>query len=803
MPYQNTELYTQLKFWSKGLSAVVIGISLLVILGWQFDIERFKRPIPTLVAMNPLTAVLFILSASTVFIALSKKEKRSFVIILSTIVFSLSFLKLLGLLMQIDFHIDSLLFSDKLNNDLIGKIPNRMAPNTAFSFMLAGVSLALIQFQDSTKQVFAQILSLSILFLGLLSLLGYLYQVESFYGVFKYIPMAVHTALTFLLLSLAILFMSPDTGIMRSFTASYSGSASARLLIPAVIIIPTLLGYLRLLGDWQGLYSKEFGVAILILSIIILFFILIWLNATSLNKKDALRKTAEENLIKLNAELEQIVEIRTKEIINNERRFRSMIENSEDIISLIDEDNKILYINSAVEKISRYSISEIMQLKRHELVAPEDRATALKNIRTALENPGKPFSVSLRIINKEGRIVWLEGTMNNMLHDESIKAIVSNYRDVTERKESEKKLMESELKIWNTLDKMMEGIQIIDRNWKYMYVNEAVASQGKHTREELLGHTMMEVYPGIENTELFNVLSRCMDSRKQEFLVNEFEYNDGSKGWFELSIQPVPEGVFILSIDITKRKAAEASIQKLNEELEARVLERTVQLETVNKELESFSYSVSHDLRAPLRAINGYAKMIEEDYASLLDEEGKRLLTTVQYNAQKMGNLIDDLLAFSRLGRKEIQTSEIDVKEMINGTINEINKNVKHHAEFKIGKLENLHGDYALINQVFYNLISNAVKYSSKVEKPIIRINSEIKGNEVIYQISDNGAGFNMQYGHKLFGVFQRLHGSDEFEGTGVGLAIVQRIISKHKGRVWAEAKVNEGADFYFTLPLK
>jgi PAS domain S-box-containing protein len=336
-----------------------------------------------------------------------------------------------------------------------------------------------------------------------------------------------------------------------------------------------------------------------------------------------------------------------------------------------------------------------------------------------------------------------------------------------------------------------------------MYVNEAVASQGKHTREELLGHTMMEVYPGIENTELFNVLSRCMDSRKQEFLVNEFEYNDGSKGWFELSIQPVPEGVFILSIDITKRKAAEASIQKLNEELEARVLERTVQLETVNKELESFSYSVSHDLRAPLRAINGYAKMIEEDYASLLDEEGKRLLTTVQYNAQKMGNLIDDLLAFSRLGRKEIQTSEIDVKEMINGTINEINKNVKHHAEFKIGKLENLHGDYALINQVFYNLISNAVKYSSKVEKPIIRINSEIKGNEVIYQISDNGAGFNMQYGHKLFGVFQRLHGSDEFEGTGVGLAIVQRIISKHKGRVWAEAKVNEGADFYFTLPLK
>jgi light-regulated signal transduction histidine kinase (bacteriophytochrome) len=230
------------------------------------------------------------------------------------------------------------------------------------------------------------------------------------------------------------------------------------------------------------------------------------------------------------------------------------------------------------------------------------------------------------------------------------------------------------------------------------------------------------------------------------------------------------------------------------DELENRVKERT-------EELESFSYSVSHDLRTPLRAINGYSKILEEDYGNLLDDEGKRLLGKVRNNTIKMGLLIDDLLAFSRLGRQEILKSSVNINQLVESVLLEINQSTEHHAAIKFQNLLPAKADFNLLQHVFMNLLSNAIKYSSKKEKPIIAIKSERKNGELIYSISDNGAGFNMHYASKLFGVFQRLHSENEFPGTGVGLAIVQRIIHKHKGKVWAKGMEGSGATFYFSLP--
>jgi len=362
-------------------------------------------------------------------------------------------------------------------------------------------------------------------------------------------------------------------------------------------------------------------------------------------------------------------------------------------------------------------------------------------------------------------------------------------------------LLKSEQQFRNTLDKMLEGIQIIGFDWRYIYVNDSSAKHGRYPKEELLGRTMMEKYPGIEESEMFVALKKCMDERVPQYQENGFKFPDGSRGYFELSIQPVPEGVFVLSIDISERKKAENEIHKLNENLEKKVAERTEQLVSVNKELESFAYSVSHDLRAPLRAINGYSKMIEEDYSNILDAEGKRLLEVLQQNAKKMGTLIDDLLAFSRLGKKEVEKTTVDMNALIDGALVELNKVTKHCAEVKKDNLTPVKADYSLMNQVVMNLISNGIKYSSKKEKPIVEIKSLVKNNEVIFAVSDNGVGFDMKYAHKLFGVFQRLHTLDEFEGTGVGLAIVQRIINKHGGRVWANAEIDKGATFYFSLP--
>lgn len=364
--------------------------------------------------------------------------------------------------------------------------------------------------------------------------------------------------------------------------------------------------------------------------------------------------------------------------------------------------------------------------------------------------------------------------------------------------------LKGEKKYREALDNMMEGIQIIDRNWKYVYVNDSLVKQAKFSREQLLGHTMMDRYPGIEKTELFAVLRKCMHDRHASVMENEFYFPDGSLGCFQLSIQPVNEGLFILSIDISERKKAENELKKLTEELEHKVKERTAQLTMVNDELESFSYSVSHDLRAPLRAISGYSSILEEDYAAKFDEEGKRVLQVIQDNVKRMGDLINDLLAFSRMGKHDLNKTELDMNKLADAVVNEQLQNYKGtKPSITIKPLSPAFADESMIRQVFSNLVSNAIKYSSKKAKPEIEIGSYPENDEVVFYVKDNGEGFSMDYYDRLFGVFQRLHEQKDFEGTGVGLALVKRIISRHLGRIWAEAKVREGATFYFSLPDK
>jgi two-component system sensor histidine kinase/response regulator len=242
---------------------------------------------------------------------------------------------------------------------------------------------------------------------------------------------------------------------------------------------------------------------------------------------------------------------------------------------------------------------------------------------------------------------------------------------------------------------------------------------------------------------------------------------------------------------------AQQEIKQLYTDLER----KNAQLELTNKELESFSYSVSHDLRAPLRSINGYAQIIREEYAGSLGDEAKRLFQIIQNNAKKMGDLIDDLLAFARMGRKELTRLPVDMNKLVEPIIADIVHVTGSKANIQVQPLLPVYGDPVLLSQVYANLVSNAIKYSAKKDKPEVEIGSFEEDNDHVYYVKDNGAGFDMTYVHKLFGVFQRLHTVEEFEGTGVGLAIVQRIIVKHGGRVWAEGKMNEGAAFYFSLP--
>jgi light-regulated signal transduction histidine kinase (bacteriophytochrome) len=277
-------------------------------------------------------------------------------------------------------------------------------------------------------------------------------------------------------------------------------------------------------------------------------------------------------------------------------------------------------------------------------------------------------------------------------------------------------------------------------------------------------------------------------------LVNgEPEYDDGG----------AIARVIVSFVDITERRRAEEEIRELNQDLGRRVAERTVQLESANKELEAFAYSVSHDLRAPLRHIDGFLGLLEEKMAPTLDEESRHYMTTISDAARRMGTLIDDLLSFSRMGRSEMAKTQIDLGTLVHEVIRECEAETQGRViDWRIAELPVVTGDRAMLRVVLVNLISNALKFTQPRPRAEIEIGCQPgREGETTVFVRDNGVGFDMKYIDKLFGVFQRLHGVDEFKGTGIGLANVRRVISRHGGRTWAEGKVAAGATFYFSLP--
>jgi PAS domain S-box-containing protein len=264
-----------------------------------------------------------------------------------------------------------------------------------------------------------------------------------------------------------------------------------------------------------------------------------------------------------------------------------------------------------------------------------------------------------------------------------------------------------------------------------------------------------------------------------------------------------PVAVLETNNDISERKQAEEEIRKLNAELEQRVMERTDELKATNKELEAFAYSISHDLRAPLRHMAGYAELLQKTAASILDEKSRRYMMMILESAKRMGELIDDLLAFSRIGRAETRMTMVSLEQLVKEALNEVQQETDgRNVGWTIGALPNLYGDRSMLRLALVNLVANAVKFTRTRPQPEIEIGcADGKEDEIVVFIRDNGVGFDMKYVNKLFGVFQRLHRAEEFEGTGIGLATVQRIIHRHGGKVWAEGRIDKGATFYFSVP--
>jgi len=493
----------------------------------------------------------------------------------------------------------------------------------------------------------------------------------------------------------------------------------------------------------------------------------------------------------------------------SEKLFRAMIEKDTDMKTLATPDGKNFYASPSITKILGYENQEFMAIPVLDLIHPDDVAGLIKGVTIIVQSPGKSFNRQQRLKHKNGTWLWCEGTVTNMLHEPAVAALVSNFRDITERKQVEEAIKLAEANYREIFDKASDGIYVLEiETGKVIEVNQKACKITGYSREELFNSDQLGFItdnPDYGLQHALNYLQKAAAGEPQlfEWIVKN---KDGSINWLEVNLKKATiagkERLLAFFREINDRRKAQLEIQKLNEELEQKVMDRTEQLNSVNKELEAFSYSVSHDLRAPLRAINGFAKILGENYNTAFDDEGQRLFNRIKVNAKKMGSLIDDLLEFSRLGRKEIHKSTIRMTELVEAALLEINTTVDHKAAIEIHQLHSAHADSSMINQVMINLISNAIKYSSKTEKPSVIIRSQREENEIIYSVSDNGVGFSNQYVHKLFGVFQRLHLQADFEGTGVGLALVKRIINKHGGRVWATGELNKGATFSFSLPV-
>lgn len=486
--------------------------------------------------------------------------------------------------------------------------------------------------------------------------------------------------------------------------------------------------------------------------------------------------------------------LQKKELINKNRtleKYALLINNSADLICIINARTlKFEEVNYAVNAILGYTTEEINGSSILFYLDAEDRPDVQ---RLCKENKAQ-FSFETRIYTKERVIKWLNW---NIVNKNGL--WFANARDITDIKEVEE--IKNYLSI--VVKQSEDAIYLHDDNGKIISWNEGAEKMYGFSEAEACNMKIWNIVPEHLLAEMQEEINEILKGKKIESQeMNRItKYGKMIDVAFSASVIADPDGklksVVITEREITQQKKARQEIQQLNEDLKSNV----TQLELTNHELESFSYSISHDLRAPLRAINAYSHIILDEYDGKFDEEMKRLFGIVRSNAGKMGVLIDDLLAFSRLGKKSIAKVSLDFNKLVRQVVVELEGPGNSNAGISIHFLKSTEGDPALLYQVFTNLISNAIKYSGKKQTPLIEIGFSEDADEYIYYVKDNGTGFNMDYSHKLFGVFQRLHSGEEFEGTGVGLAIVKRVIEKHGGRVWAEGQLGQGATFYFSLP--
>lgn len=740
--------------------------------GEYFGLTLFTSVLPGLIHMNSVTAICFILLGTSLLLYSSDRRSKNaerIAVSLGAITF------FCGVFSSVSYVTGNGIALDWFLPEVF-RSPSKMAINTSLLFILTGICSSLLY---NNNKVVVNVVQSLLMFCGFVSLaafLGYLYRISSFYDIVSVQgPMALNTSVAFTAVSLGFLMVNTSSGFISMLTGNSGSAKFARRLLPIVAIMPLVFGFLRILGELAGLYSYSTGIALFVVAFIASLILLILVN-TYLLRKEEIRSESNE-----------------KEFIENERKLRAIINNSPSAIYAKDLSGKFTMVNRKIEQINGIAEKDMLGKTLKDVfpgmteVIERNEASDRKVLET-----GIPMESEEQVKLEDGIHTFISQKFPLADVNGNVYALCGISTDITERKNATDKFIA-------ILDSAPDAIVIVSDGGYVELVNKQTERIFGYKRDEIIGRkvetlvpdALREIHERHRSNFFLEHSVRPMGSGLELFAKRK----NGVLFPVEISLSPMKtsEGVFVSAAirDITERKKNEQRLKDLN-----------IELVESNNELESFSYSVSHDLRAPLRHIIGFGEKLRRVSSNHLSEEENRLLSRITDSASKMGRLIDDLLMFSRVGRTSLSLSNTNMNSIIDEFLAEqADITGNENIQWKIGDLPPAYADPFQIKLVLQNLLANAVKYTSKSEHRVIEVGSYFENGEIIYYVKDSGCGFDMEYISKLFGVFQRLHGDKEYEGTGIGLATVKRIISRHKGRVWAFSEQGRGAEFYFSLP--
>lgn len=512
-------------------------------------------------------------------------------------------------------------------------------------------------------------------------------------------------------------------------------------------------------------------------------------------------------IVLMNAALSHELRSSVSALAASEARLRTLTEHAADGIFLLDLEGRFVDMNQQACTSLGYTRDALLHMNVADIEVAIDFAR-LQSIWHVMR-PGAPETIEGTSRRKDGSTFPSEVRVG-LFQCEGRTLVLAIVRDITERKRTEKALAISEERLRATLDNTPGvAVQWFDRTGRVLYWNTASEKLYAIPASQAVGATMLDLLHTPEQFNEFLDFIAAIETRGTPYGPAEIDIRSavGAEVTVLYTMFMIPgatnEPIFVcMDVDITDRKRAENEVRSLNASLEQRVCERTVQLEAAYKELEAFSYSVSHDLRAPLRGIDGFSHLLAEDYAPQLDATARGYVERIRNATQHMGRLIDDMLNLSRLARAEMHHETVDLSRLAQETVAELERAEPDRAVVaSIAPGMTAAGDVTLLRVVLNNLLGNAWKYTRRTAQPHIEFGEVARDGARCFYVRDNGVGFDMQYAGKLFGPFQRLHSAQDFEGSGIGLATVARIVARHGGRIWAESAIDTGATFYFTLP--